>query len=418
MKKIDNSIFFNYKDKTYNYMIEESAKNNCNCQNIYMDNFNAKVDDITRVFVLQLTKKCNMGCKYCVFGESINVDSDKDMIINLLNYIQKMGLKNVKIAFFGGEPLIKFDLIKFVLNKTKELTNIDWKFSIYTNGLLLNEEISRYLYANNVNIILSLDGTKEMHDNNRIYKSGNPTYEEVVLNFKKNKKYMKNIIVNSVYDTKKMNETFVNITENLYNEGFGMFSLKFPYVEFDSEYSLNEQKLNKVKQYVDEYMEYSLGKIQEKRIDYIFFHNVFQYILFMILGKSLKCPYGCQVGKIIRGIDTGGNIYPCQSFIGIEEFKVGNIKEIFFENNTIERFRNYSYEGINKCNTCPIEYICSSSCAYECYLYNNDIYKPNKFRCDIEKEFFKAAVILYSEIKKYPDLVTKIKIAYSIYQGL
>lgn len=368
--------------------------------------------------------QCNFRCSYC-FGEygykykgKIRQYND-ETIIDMLNYFFFTAYPNYqqyRIDFVsGGEPLLKFNLIQHLIEYV-ELIKIRYKKNITiwlcTNGSLLSDEICEYLSKHNISIGVSLDGCKEVNDKNRIDANGNGTYDLVVNN-------IKNIFQNRNLSNKfkelwglcvasNENCDFIDILK-LYNE-IGIKNAQIRLVRNEEKYDVE-----KIIQKYKELSEFMLESFIQKKWQYIYMilndNDQFGKILKRILLNQIVIKR-CGVGKNKMTICPDGSIYPCDSFVGIDEFNLGNINSLNKVYHSIENCEVYKR---NICNKCEVNLLCGGDCFYHSFINCNSIYPPEISFCKIQKYIIKTSIVLRYKMEKYDsksvqELIKKVKI--------
>ena len=310
---------------------------------VYGDFANTAVESPIKAMCLHIAHDCNLRCKYCFastgdFGTGrklMPLEVGKAAIDFLLE--KSVGRENLEVDFFGGEPLMNFDvvkeIVKYARSKEKEY-NKNFRFTITTNGLLLTDDKIEYINKEMSNVVLSIDGRKEVNDKMRVRVDGSGCYDKIVENYKKlvagrgDKEYY----VRGTYT--KYNLDFAEDVIHLYDAGFDQISVE-PVMEDDSiEYAITEADLDKI------YAEYDklVDKVAElKKEDEKF--NFFHFMIDLDQGPCvIKRLRGCGSGNEYVAITPDGDIYPCHQFVGHEEYKMRNLEEHTFNENIKKEF--------------------------------------------------------------------------------
>ena len=310
---------------------------------------------------LWVTNCCNLQCKYCYveqnkgnkFFAEENVEAFCDFVLSVTNG------KHVRINFFGGEPLLAFDVIKKIVAGLEVRKVEDAVYFITTNGTLLTEEIASYLVNKSFAVSVSVDGKKETHDKNRVYKNGQGSYDEV----EKGIAILKaagcfNLRIRGTYDSEGVFALKEN-TEYLRNR-FGNEVVMAPDY-FDS--CWNEEKFARLKE-VAEYF----GECDD---------------ISVIESAKTKATL-CGGGVSDFYIDVNGGIYPCSYTVGENEYLLGNIKN-GLNVEKIEEFRECNRQRIPECEGCGREYFCRSfKCKYLNKILTGNMYTPSPVICNLE----------------------------------
>ncbi|WP_054741508.1 radical SAM/SPASM domain-containing protein [Cellulosilyticum ruminicola] len=319
--------------------------------------------------------------------------------------------KKYRIDFVsGGEPLLNFDVIKYVKqvgDKLYKETNKPLELWVATNGTLLTDETVKYLDENNINIGISLDGDKMQHDLLRVDINGKGTYERVVNNIKKikaSKVYSRHTkdIWGLVVITSKT-KSLVDILRHHYGLGFRNVQMKIVRLEKESEYAINSECVEQVKEMYTELFDFFTAQLEDQSITYlkmILNDNDFAGKIVRRLLLRYVVQNRCQAGKNKVSIAANGDIYPCDSFVGMEKYKIGNI----FEQEMHNEFEAITIETRQECSKCWAKYICGGDCYHNSCLVNHSIYKPDSIICELEKFVIKKALVYIDTLgEKAPD---------------
>ena len=367
-------------------------------EDIYGDYANTVVESPIKAMCLHIAHDCNLRCKYCFastgdFGTGrklMPLEVGKAAIDFLLE--KSVGRENLEVDFFGGEPLMNFDvvkeIVKYARSKEKEY-NKNFRFTITTNGLLLTDDKIEYINKEMSNVVLSIDGRKEVNDKMRVRVDGSGCYDKIVENYKKlvagrgDKEYY----VRGTYT--KYNLDFAEDVIHLYDAGFDQISVE-PVMEDDSiEYAITEADLDKI------YAEYDklVDKVAElKKEDEKF--NFFHFMIDLDQGPCvIKRLRGCGSGNEYVAITPDGDIYPCHQFVGHEEYKMGNLEEHTFNENIKKEFAGCHVYSKPTCRDCWAKFYCSGGCNANNYIYNGDIHNAYELSCKIMRKRLECAIL-------------------------
>ena len=285
-----------------------------------------------KALCLNVIHDCNLRCKYCFADEGEYKGCRKPMSAEVgkraIDYVLENSgnIKNIEVDLFGGEPLMVFDTIKEIVDYAKEkdkLYNKNIRFTMTTNATLLNDEIIDYIDKNMGNIILSIDGRKEVNDNVRIRVDGSGCYDRILPNIKKmvdRRDPSKQYYARGTFT--RENTDFFEDVMALANEGFSEISIE-PVVLPDSHnLSIRSEDLPKIYEQYDMLYKEMLRRAENN-------DNPFKFYHFNIDLNGGPCVYkriaGCGAGHEYVAITPDGDIYPCHQFVGNEEFLLGNI---------------------------------------------------------------------------------------------
>jgi len=354
---------------------------------------------------LNVAHSCNFACTYCFakkgsYGDSENLmtpENAKSAIDFLVKNSE--GRDALEVDFFGGEPLLAFNTVKKTVKYAKiSYPGKKWRFTITTNGLLLDKEKEVFLYENDVSIVLSLDGNKETNDRFRVLKNGQGTFDfvfpkinEVAIHRKKSEGYY----IRGTY-TKETLE-ISKIAMDLRNMGFKFISLE-PVVTKDK-IGITKEDLPKLKmEYEKLAKEYVESQKEEK---WKFFH----FNLDLEAGPCVqKRVNGCGAGVEYVAVSPNGDIFPCHQFDGIKETKLGDIFTGITNKKLQDKFRRANYLfNKEECKDCWARFYCSGGCLANNYNINGDILKPYQIGCEIQKMRIEAALyVQYKSMKLSP----------------
>ncbi|MCD4665435.1 MAG: radical SAM protein [Bacteroidales bacterium] len=331
---------------------------------------------------LFLTENCNLNCSYCFVKKKQNramrIETAKDAINFLVFYSGPV--KNLSVTFFGGEPLLEFDLICEVIKYCNSIEHITKfkkiNFAITTNGTLINEDVMKRLNGK-VNLLLSLDGDKETHDKYRIDNSGSGSYERIISNIDIIKKYQPWLGTRMTVLPTTVNKLFENVL-HLYDLGINQFLIG---LSIEDEWDSNKLKIyeNELKKIGSFYLK---KKHYRKPFRMTFFEDNINK------NNHYQNRWGCRAGKSSITVDINGNIFPCSKFIGLEkyncpELKLGTIYEGITNIKLSNNMNKMTNENYVNCLNCKEKDCCSGGCPADNYFENRNIYLPCKNGCKI-----------------------------------
>ncbi|NLK71592.1 MAG: thioether cross-link-forming SCIFF peptide maturase [Clostridiales bacterium] len=352
---------------------------------------------VVKALCLHISHDCNMNCRYC-FGDQGAFEGIRELMsfevgkkaIDFL--VQNSGSRrNLEVDFFGGEPLMNFDVVKALVHygKTVEKTyrkNI--RFTITTNGLLLDDEKIDYINEHMDNIILSIDGRPEIHDKMRRTWNDKGTYDLIIKNYHHFVQKRKDALYYVRGTFTKENLDFSEDLIHLINQGFKNVSIEPVVVNDNISYALREDDLDSI---FNEYEKLSDYYIQEYKNGKAF--EFFHFNLDLDQGPCIiKRISGCGAGTEYMAIAPNGDIYPCHQFVGNKDFLLGNINENCFENRLYDTFNKAHIFNKEKCKSCWAKFYCSGGCHANAYNINGSIYEPYELGCEMEKKRIECAI--------------------------
>ena len=354
-----------------------------------------------KALCLNVIHDCNLRCKYCFADEGEYKGCRKPMSAEVgkraIDYVLENSgnIKNIEVDLFGGEPLMVFDTIKEIVDYAKEkdkLYNKNIRFTMTTNATLLNDEIIDYIDKNMGNIILSIDGRKEVNDNVRIRVDGSGCYDRILPNIKKmvdRRDPSKQYYARGTFT--RENTDFFEDVMALANEGFSEISIE-PVVLPDSHnLSIRSEDLPKIYEQYDMLYKEMLRRAENN-------DNPFKFYHFNIDLNGGPCVYkriaGCGAGHEYVAITPDGDIYPCHQFVGNEEFLLGNINSGIKNKNLSKDFKNAHIYNKPKCKECWARFYCSGGCQANNFNFNGDMNIPYEIGCKMQKKRIECAIAL------------------------
>ena len=360
---------------------------------------------VLKAICLHVAHGCNMDCEYCFAGKGDY--SGKSGIMDLetgkraLDFlVENSGSrKNLEVDFFGGEPLINWDVCKELVAYGRELEkkyNKNFNFTLTTNGVLIDEDVIEFTNREMNNVVLSLDGRRETHDRMRHSKSGEGTFDAIVDNFK-------SLVDSRLENAERSKEYYMRGTYTAYNKdfaadvlamadmGFKETSIEPVVADSSAPYALSESDLPLL---YAEYEKLALEMLErEKRGEGFGFYH---YMIDLTGGPCIyKRVAGCGVATEYLAVTPSGDLYPCHQFVGDDEMIVGNIYDGITHPETVEIFSagNNVYTR-DKCKDCWARLYCAGGCAANNYHSNLDINKVYEFGCKLHRKRIECALML------------------------
>lgn len=358
-----------------------------------------------KAMCLHIAHDCNLRCEYCFastgdFGEGrklMSFETGKTAIDFLLE--KSANRENLELDFFGGEPLMNFDVVKQIVvyarSKEKEYGK-RFRFTITTNGLLLDDDKIDFINKEMSNVVLSVDGRKEVNDRTRVRVDGTGCYDAIMPKFKRlvEKRGFENYYVRGTFT--KYNLDFSEDVFHLNSEGFDQISVEPVVGEESNPYAITEKELPTV---FDEYekLEKRLSDARKQGNRFNFFH----FMLDLDQGPcAIKRLRGCGSGNEYVAITPDGDIYPCHQFVGNTDYKMGNLHDGTFDMEMKKKFASAHIYTKEKCRSCWAKFYCSGGCNANNYIYEGDILKPHTISCELEKKRLECAIRLKVDEKR------------------
>lgn len=359
-----------------------------------------KNDYPVKALCLHIAHDCNMRCKYC-FAEGGDFAQGRKLMPfevakKAIDFIIEKSEKrvNLEVDFFGGEPLLGFDVVKKTVEYARSIEkehNKIFRFTITTNGILLNDENTDYINSEMSNVVLSLDGRKSVNDNTRIRIGGSGSYDTIVPKFKKfvKKRGSQSYYIRGTFTADNLD--FSEDVMHIKDLGFEQVSVEPVVLDESSPYALKEENLPRI---YNEYEKLALkiDEINEKGEFFNFFHFMIDLEQGPCVIKRVK---GCGSGSEYVAVSPDGDIYPCHRFVGKPDFLMGNVLEGFELNPQIkQKFTASNVLNKPECEQCWAKYFCSGGCAANNFNANGDILKPNKISCELERKRIECAIMI------------------------
>lgn len=348
---------------------------------------------------LNVAHDCNLRCSYCFasegdFGcgrELMPLETAKKSVDFIIE--NSGGIKNLEMDFFGGEPLMNWNVVKETVKYARSLEkkyNKNFRFTLTTNGILLDDEKIDFINEEIYDVVLSLDGRKEINDKYRITKTKNGSYDIVVPKFQKliSRRGNKSYYVRGTYT--KDNLDFTKDVKHLYDLGFKNISMEPVLCDKKFKASVNEEDINQV---LNEYENLCRELIKMKKSGKEI--NFFNFNIDLDKGPCvLKRLKGCGCGNDYVAITPNGDIFSCHQLVGEDEFKMGNVNVGTFDDDIKKRFLNTSIYHKEKCKNCWVKFYCSGGCAAKNYQHCGNIMIPFDVNCKMQKKKIECAVAL------------------------
>ena len=355
---------------------------------------------VVKSLCLNIAHDCNLRCRYC-FASQGDYDTNKRELmsfdvaraaIDLLIRSSAGKRKHCEVDFFGGEPLMNFDVVKKTVSYIRaqeKLHDKVFKLSLTTNGMLLNDEKIKYLTDNHIGLILSLDGRRDVHDRMRPDAGGRGTYDKIVKNLRRavERRNGEEYYVRGTYT--KYNLDFAADVAHMADLGFQGLSME-PVVGDDLSYAIDEHDLQRIyKEYdnlTDIYLErYLAGN------PIIYYHFIMDLYRGPCIAKRLR---GCGAGHEYMCVVPNGEIYPCHQFVGQEEYCIGNVKDGITDTVLPRLFRDMYVLNKPECCGCWAKFFCSGGCHANNIKYGGNIDKPYDLGCRIQKKRIECAMYI------------------------
>ncbi len=354
-----------------------------------------KSDEI-KALCIHICHDCNFRCRYCFADEGayhaqrqmMSLETAKAAIDFLIKNSGKR--KVLEVDFFGGEPLMNFEVIKQTVYYAKEQAAKVGKrflFTTTTNALLLNDEVIEFFNAEMENVVLSLDGRKEIHDAIRKSVNGKGTFDLIIDKMKKfvSMRGDKSYYVRGTFTAKNLD--FSKDVLFIAEQGFDSISME-PVVTDLPDLQIKKEHLDTVKKEYENLCEAYLEKYK-KGEGFNFFHFNIDLEGGPCLSKRVSA---CGAGNEYFSVVPNGDLYPCHQFAGDPKFYLGDVKQGIVHPEIREKFKNSCLFTRKKCKDCFAKFICSGGCNANNYHFNGDIDEPYEMTCEMMKKRIELAM--------------------------
>ncbi|MDE5600076.1 MAG: thioether cross-link-forming SCIFF peptide maturase, partial [Oscillospiraceae bacterium] len=350
-----------------------------------------------KAMCLHVSHDCNLRCKYCFastgdFGgdrKLMSLETSKKSIDFLLENSGER--RNLEVDFFGGEPLMNFNVVKQTVSYAREkekLFNKNFRFTMTTNGVLLSDDKIDYLNKEMDNIVLSLDGRREVNDNMRPKIGGAGSYDSILPKFIKlvNSRGSKDYYVRGTFT--KYNIDFAKDVLHMNECGFDQLSVEPVVCDCNEDYAITKDDLPKI---FEQYQLLAEQIIEKKKNGSNI--NIFHFMIDLNQGPCvIKRIKGCGCGNEYIAVTPDGDIYPCHQFVGMDDWKMGNVEDKIINRDIKSKFLKTTILDKQKCMDCWAKFYCSGGCNANNLQYAGDLLTPHELSCEMEKKRIECAI--------------------------
>lgn len=355
-----------------------------------------------KALCLHVAHTCNLNCEYCFASQGkyhgsralMSLEVGKKAIDFLIaNSGQR---RNLEVDFFGGEPLMNFDVVKQIVayaRSIEKLHNKNFRFTLTTNGVGINDDVIEFANKECYNVVLSLDGRKNIHDSLRKTITGQGSYDVIVPKFKEmvKKRQGKNYYIRGTFT--HQNTDFTNDIFHMADLGFSELSMEPVVCKPTEKYALTEDDLPILfNQY--EILAKEMIKRKKEGKPITFYH----YMLDLSHGPCIyKRISGCGSGTEYLAVTPWGDLYPCHQFVGDEKFCLGNIFDGITNTNLVNDFKMCNAYARPDCKNCWAKLYCSGGCPANAYHATGDIKGIYEYGCKLFKKRIECAIMMQIE---------------------
>lgn len=367
----------------------------------------AKTSGVIKALCLHIAHTCNLNCSYC-FASQGKYHGERALMSfevgkRALDFlIENSGTRrNLEVDFFGGEPLMNFDVVKKLVEYARSIEKEkgkNFRFTLTTNGVLVDDDVIDFANKEMSNVVLSLDGRKEVHDRYRVDYQGRGSYDTIVPKFQKFVKARggKNYYMRGTFT--HANPDFLEDIKTMLNLGFTELSMEPVVAAEGDEAALTEEDKPVVMKQYEELAELMLKRDKEGK-PFTFYH----YMIDLAGGPCIyKRISGCGSGTEYMAVTPWGDLYPCHQFVGDEKFKLGDIWH-GVENKEIQNeFASCNVYARSECRDCWARFYCSGGCAANAYHATGSVKGVYKYGCDLFKKRMECAIAV-AVVREFGD---------------
>ena len=358
-----------------------------------------KTAGVVKALCLHVAHTCNLNCSYC-FASQGKYNGDRAVMSfetgkRALDFlIENSGSrKNLEVDFFGGEPLMNWDVVKQLVEYAREVEkkhNKNFRFTLTTNGMLVDDEVIDFANREMSNVVLSLDGRKEIHDRFRVDYAGKGSWEQIVPKFQKfvEKRGNKDYYMRGTFT--HANPDFLKDIQTMLDLGFTELSMEPVVCASGDPSELTEEDMPIV---FDQYEKLAALMIERKKEG-----RPFTFYHYMIDLSGGPCIYkrisGCGSGTEYMAVTPWGDLYPCHQFVGDEKFKLGDIWTGVTNTEIQSEFMQCNVYERPECRDCWARLYCSGGCAANAYHATGSIKGIYKYGCELFKKRMECAIMV------------------------
>lgn len=359
---------------------------------------------VVKALCLHIAHDCNLACKYCFAGEG-EYHGDRGLMSlevgkKALDFLvaNSGGRVNLEVDFFGGEPTLNFEVVKELVaygRSLEEPNNKKFRFTLTTNGILLDDDMISFINKEMSNVVLSIDGRKEINDRMRPMRGGQGSYDTIVPKYIKvaESRDQKGYYVRGTFTHNNLD--FSEDVKHLADLGFKQISVEPVVAKPTDDYALTEDDLPKL---FEEYDRLAVDLIDRSRAGepVNFFHFMIDLEGGPCVAKRLS---GCGSGTEYLAVTPWGDLYPCHQFVGNEEFKLGNVYDGVIRDDIVDEFKGCNVYSREKCRKCFARFYCSGGCAANSYNFHGNINDAYDLGCELMKKRVECAIMIKAALE-------------------
>ena len=354
---------------------------------------------VVKALCLHIAHDCNLACRYC-FAEEGEYHGRRAMMSfevgkKALDFLiaNSGSRRNLEVDFFGGEPLMNWQMVKDLVaygRQQEKLHDKHFRFTVTTNGVLLNDEIQEFINQEMDNVVLSLDGRREVNDHMRPFRNGKGSYDLIVPKFQKladsrnqEKYYIRGTFTRENLDFSEDILHFADL-------GFTQMSIEPVVGDASDPYAIREEDLPKIMEEYDKLARVMIQREKEGK-GFQFFHFMIDLDGGPCVAKRLS---GCGSGTEYLAVTPWGDLYPCHQFVGQEEFLMGNVEDGIIKPEIADDFRSCNVYSKEKCRDCFAKFYCSGGCMANAYHFHGTIHDTYEIGCKMQRKRVECAIMI------------------------
>ena len=358
-----------------------------------------KTAGVVKALCLHIAHTCNLNCSYC-FASQGKYHGDRAVMsfevgkAALDFLVANSGTRrNLEVDFFGGEPLMNFDVVKQLVAYARSIEKEkgkNFRFTLTTNGLLIDDDVIDFANREMSNVVLSLDGRKEIHDRFRVDYAGNGSFDRIVPKFQKlvESRGGKNYYMRGTFT--HANPDFLNDIKVMLDLGFNELSMEPVVCAAGDPSELTEEDKPIVMEQYEKLAELMLARDKEGK-PFTFYH----YMIDLTGGPCIyKRISGCGSGTEYMAVTPWGDLYPCHQFVGEEKFKLGNVFDGVDNKEIQDEFMSCNVYARPECRDCWARLYCSGGCAANAYHATGSVKGIYKYGCDLFRKRMECAIMV------------------------
>ncbi len=361
-----------------------------------------------KALCLHVAHTCDLTCSYCFAGQGkfhgksalMNIETAKRAIDFLVE--NSGSRRNLEVDFFGGEPLLNFDVVKETVSYARSIEQAagkNFRFTLTTNGMGITDEVIDFANKECHNVVLSLDGRKEIHDRERKARDGSGSYDVIVPKFQKlvNARGNRNYYMRGTFT--HYNPDFTNDIKHMLDLGFTELSMEPVVCDPSSRFALTEDDIPVLFEQYEKLADLMIERKKEGR-PFTFYH----YTIDLAHGPCIyKRISGCGSGTEYFAVTPQGELYPCHQFVGEAEYKMGDIWNGIKNEDVRDKFKMCNVYARKECRDCWAKLYCSGGCSANALHASGDILGTYEFGCDLFRKRIECAIMCEIAGREYDE---------------